>query len=91
MSTSSKLKNKRKAYKRQMTPEKWAERHGVGYHDPRKVKRELRTLGQIDHVYDAWIFGQEAGCTGMAADKNPYPKGRRHDEWERGRELCINA
>ena len=51
--------------------------------DPRKEKRAFRRMGQEDHVYFAWIAGQYHGDTGQPK-RNPYPPGRRHDEYERG-------
>lgn len=51
--------------------------------DPRKEKRFFRKNGQDDPVYYAWIAGQFAAEIGKPK-RNPYPPGRRHDEFERG-------
>jgi hypothetical protein len=56
--------------------------------DPRKEKRFFRKNGMDHPVYVAWLEG------GAAADDrkskcNPYPAGRRHDEWERGYQVAT--
>jgi hypothetical protein len=51
--------------------------------DPRKDKRMERVV--FDAVYMAWIEGGEAA---HSERRNPYPPGRRHDEFNRGRALA---
>lgn len=48
--------------------------------NPRKFKRFCRRTGMSDPVYIAYCEGETAGLR----DVNPYPPGRRHDEWNRG-------
>lgn len=52
--------------------------------DPRKEKRFFRKNGMDHPVYLAWLEGQDAGDDHRKPKRNPYPPGRRHDEWERG-------
>ena len=54
--------------------------------DHRALKRfEIKGLGGYAHLaaYQAYCLGQEAAA--HERRRNPYPPGRRHDEWERGR------
>lgn len=55
--------------------------------DPRKIKRIERKVFGNDAVYGAWLEGQEAGDTGKPY-RNPYPPGRRHNEYKRGYDLA---
>ena len=55
--------------------------------DPRKTKRAFRKMGMSDPVYCAFAEGQNVVWSRpMNKQQNPYPPGRRHDEFERGRE-----
>lgn len=68
-------------------------RDGYGqWHDRRKEKRHHRKLGMLDPLYEAWTAGQALAYYGarMPArlQRNPYPPGRRHDEFERGYALA---
>lgn len=51
--------------------------------DPRKLKRFFRRNGLFDPVYEALMLGDEHAYNGKPK-RNPYPPGRRHDEYERG-------
>lgn len=60
----------------------------------RKEKRFFRKAGVSDPVYEAWHAGQAYAMYGEALplrlQSNPYPPGRRHDEWDRGNEETMN-
>ena len=49
--------------------------------DDRRVKKFENK--QFSPVYLAWIAGQDQGERGKPY-RNPYPKGKRHTEFERG-------
>ena len=58
----------------------------------RRLKRTQRKAGMSDMVLQAWYEGEAAGwsdCPDLPPrlQTNPYPPGRRHDEYERGRNL----
>lgn len=54
--------------------------------DPRKMKRyERKMLG--DGVHYAFQLGMSDG-EWRKEPRNPFPKGRRHDEYERGYRLA---
>ena len=53
--------------------------------DPRKEKRAMRKMGMSDPVYEAYCLGEAAGS--KKNPHNPYPPGRRYNEWERGLKL----
>lgn len=58
-----------------------------GTADPRRIKRiERKALG-MDAVYGAWLEGQATGDAGKPY-RNPYPAGRRHNEFKRGYDLA---
>lgn len=50
----------------------------------RKEKKLERQMGVDNPIYIAYLQGQRAACE--RNPRNPYPKGRRHDEWQRGYE-----
>ena len=57
----------------------------------RKEKRFFNSRGgnepnKGDAVYEAYNLGQYQALYREAPRKNPYPPGRRHDEWQRGYE-----
>ena len=52
--------------------------------DSRKEKRAFRKMGMSDPVMEAYYTGQDAAMRPSRFHKNPYPKGRRRDEWNRG-------
>ena len=57
--------------------------------DPRKEKRGFRKMGMDHPVYIAWLEGCAVAMGRFnpyinVRDVNPYPAGRRHDEWQRG-------
>lgn len=66
---------------------------GFGEHngDPRGWKRFMRKNGMSDPVYEAFTYGEAMAIYGAAMPKrwltNPYPPGRRRDEYDRGRAL----
>jgi hypothetical protein len=67
--------------------------HSFNYYlsgDRRKQKRAERKAGAYHPVYEAYLLGQCLAEYGPKAlpprlRQNPYPPGRRHDEWNRGR------
>lgn len=60
-------------------------------------EKKMDTIGQFGShaaaaMYEAWHLGQEAASRylmGKKVKRNPYPKGRRHDEWNRGCKLVM--
>ncbi|QIG71270.1 hypothetical protein EVB32_163 [Rhizobium phage RHph_TM39] len=52
--------------------------------DPRKVKRY--EASHLDPVHWAYVEGSDAGYFNYG-NRNPYPPGRRHDEYNRGYEI----
>lgn len=61
----------------------------------RKFKRFARKHGMEHPVYVAWSEGGVLARCGPQAlpprlRRNPYPPGRRHDEWNRGAEVTSN-
>jgi hypothetical protein len=57
--------------------------------DPRKEKRAFRKMGMDDPCEEAYRLGIYAmefpkGVLPARLLKNPYPAGRRHNEWNRG-------
>lgn len=50
--------------------------------DPRAEKRLLGYTTSQGAMYEAWTLGGWHGETGV--HRNPYPAGRRHNEYERG-------
>lgn len=55
--------------------------------DPRKEKRYVRKMwGRDQVVYEAYTLGEYHADAGKPK-RNPYPPGRRHDEYERGYNL----
>lgn len=68
--------NKLERHRRHRT----AERIAYGLPHPRKEKRHMARYNSP--LYDAWIAGDYAAERGDT--RNPYPPGRRHDEWDRG-------
>jgi hypothetical protein len=52
-------------------------------YDPRRLRREAR----VDAVYVAYLEGQNA-LYHKRKPRNPYPPGKRHDEWKRGLNLA---
>lgn len=55
-----------------------------GPNDPRKEKRAFRKMGMDNKVQDAYYRG-EHDASKSKDKKNPYPKGKRHDEYNRGK------
>lgn len=57
--------------------------------NPRKEKRFYRKSGMSHPVYEAWNLGQAVHHCYLPPRlrTNPYPSGRRHDEWQRGYDL----
>ncbi len=51
--------------------------------DPRREKRALGRTTADAALYDAYVWG-EANNMRRRPISNPYPAGRRHDEFERG-------
>lgn len=54
--------------------------------DPRREARMFRRMG-LTAVEEAWNWGQDAAYRGRPY-RNPYPPGRRHDEYKRGFHLA---
>jgi hypothetical protein len=54
--------------------------------DPRKEKRALCCSTAEAAMYEAWCLGGYHGELGT--HHNPYPAGRRHDEYDRGFDLA---
>ncbi len=54
----------------------------------RATRKFFRKQGMSCPVYHAWLEGQAYAHYGNSMPPrfrhNPYPKGRRHDEWNRG-------
>ena len=54
----------------------------------RATRKFFRKNGMDHPVYTAWIEGQSFAQYGKMLpprlQRNPYPPGRRHDEWDRG-------
>ena len=54
----------------------------------RAARKWFRKNGMSDPVYEAYNLGSDAAYNprlkGHGYRCNPYPPGRRHDEWERG-------
>lgn len=54
----------------------------------RKEKRFFRQqMGSQGPLYDAYCQGEYAAYR-LRRARNPYPPGRRHDEWQRGFDLA---
>jgi hypothetical protein len=52
--------------------------------DPRKFKRFMRE--SYHPIQEAWDLGSEAAWDDPRKPRrNPYPAGKRHDEYERGK------
>ena len=53
--------------------------------DRRALKRWLRLEGRT-HLYNCWLRGNDKGYKGKAYH-NPFPAGRRHEQFRRGYEI----
>jgi hypothetical protein len=56
--------------------------------DPRYIKRMQGLTAPGYRVYEAYQLGEYASYEPHSLSprlrRNPYPKGKRHDEWQRG-------
>ena len=61
-------------------------------YDRRRLKRLENKAGMNDPVMLAWYEGQTFAHYGRhmppRLQRNPYPLGRRHDEWQRGYDIA---
>jgi hypothetical protein len=60
-------------------------------HSTRSFKRFMRMTTSGHHVEEAWCMGQAAVEQDVPKRwrTNPYPPGRRHDMYEKGREAAL--
>ena len=60
------------------------------FYSSRQTKRAERKMGLACEMEQAWHAGQEA-AEETVAPANPYPPGRRRDEWQRGFDLTSET